>query len=60
MTVKELSYATTNSVKPLYLIISQISGYIEEKNGNKYLTLVSTDESKDAIKCMKNYRIKSC
>ena len=60
MTVKELSYATTNSVKPLYLIISQISGYIEEKNGNKYLTLVPTDESKDAIKCMKNYRIKSC
>ena len=35
VTVKELSYATTNSVKPLYLIISQVSGYIEEKNGNR-------------------------
>ena len=25
------------SVNPLYLLINQASGYIEEKNGNKYL-----------------------
>ena len=25
-----------NSVNPLYLIINEVDGYIEEKNGNKY------------------------
>ena len=33
-----------NSVNPLYLIINKINGYIEESNGNKYLTLVSANE----------------
>ena len=33
----------TNSLKPLYLVINKLSGCIEESNGNKYLTLVSTD-----------------
>ena len=27
-----------NSVNPLYLIIGEVDGYIEENNGNKYLT----------------------
>ena len=36
---------SVNSVIPLYLIINEINGYIEESNGNKYLMLVSTDES---------------
>ena len=36
---------TTNSVKPLWLIINKANGYIEESNGNKYLTLDSTDQS---------------
>ena len=26
-----------HSVNPLYLLINQLSGYIKEKNGNKYL-----------------------
>ena len=34
-----------NSVKPLYLIINKINGYIEESNGNKYLTPVPADRS---------------
>ena len=29
---------------------NRISGYFEEVNGNKYLTLVPTNESKDKIK----------
>ena len=34
----------------MYLIINKINGYIEGHNGNKYLTIVYTDESKDALK----------
>ena len=43
------------SVNPLYLIIDKVGGYIEEKNGNKYLVfdsteLHSTDENKEVLK----------
>ena len=41
--VRDLNYATNNSVNLLYLIINKINGYIEESNGNKYLRLVPTD-----------------
>ena len=34
----------------MYLIINKINGYIEESNGNKYLTLVPSEESKDTLK----------
>ena len=40
------SYETTNTAKLLYLIFNKINGYIEESNGNKYMTLVPTDENK--------------
>ena len=50
MNVKDLSYPTINSVNPLYLNINKIYEYIEESNGNKYLTLVPTDESKNTPK----------
>ena len=39
-----------NSVNPLYLIINKVNRYFEEINKNKYLTLVSTNESKEKIK----------
>ena len=39
-----------NTVNPLYFIIDKINVYIEEDNGNTYLTLVPTDESKDMPK----------
>ena len=41
---------TTNSVKLSFLIINKIIGYIKEINENKYLTLISADESKDTLK----------
>ena len=47
VTVKDLSYATTNSVKPLYHAINKTNWYIKESNGNKYLAQVPTDESRD-------------
>ena len=37
---------TISSVNPLYLRISNVSGYIKEKNGNKYLIFDSVEENK--------------
>ena len=48
--VQNLCYITINSVIPLYLIINNINGYIEEIHGNKYMTLIPTDESKDTLR----------
>ena len=39
-------YESIYSVNPLYLRINHASGYIEEKNGNKYLIFDSADETK--------------
>ena len=39
-----------NSVNPLYLGITRVNGYIEEKGINKYLVFDSTDENKDYLK----------
>ena len=37
ITIKNISdYENINSVNPLYLIIGEVVGFIEEKNGNKY------------------------
>ena len=51
-----IGYVTPTSVKPLYLIINKVNGYIDEYNGNKYLTLVHTGKGKDALN---TYGVKS-
>ena len=33
----------------MIIIIDKVDGYIEEKNGNKCLTLVSTDKNKEVL-----------
>ena len=43
-------WVKVNSVNPSYLIFSKANRNFEIINGNKYLTLVSTNESKDKIK----------
>ena len=43
------------SVNPLYLIFIKVNGYFEEINGNKYLMLVPTNESKGKIKKYEEY-----
>ena len=43
-----------NSVNPLYLGITRVNGYIEEKNLNKYLVFDSTDENKELLKKYKD------
>ena len=47
---KNLHYTAINSVNALYHIINKINGYTEESNGNRYLTLIPTDENKDTLK----------
>ena len=46
MTIKDSKYVKIYSVYTLYLIFKKVNGYFEENNGNKYLTLVPTNESK--------------
>ena len=37
ITIKDLDYVNIHSVNPLYLMFDKVDGYIDEKNGNKYL-----------------------
>ena len=43
-------YERIYSVNLLYLRINQASGYIEEKNGNKYLIFDTVNENKEVLK----------
>ena len=54
-----MKYVEINSVNPLYLIFSKAKGYFEEINKNKYLTLVSTNESKEITKNMMKFGVTS-
>ena len=47
MTIKYLKNVKING--PLYHIINKVNAYFEEINGNKHLTLVSTNENKEII-----------
>ena len=47
MTIKDLKHLKINSVNPVYLIFSKVNGHLEEIDKNKYLMLVSTNESKE-------------
>ena len=47
VTIKDSIYLKINSANPLYLIFIKVNGYCEEINGNKYLALVATNESKN-------------
>ena len=49
ITMEDSEYVKINGVNPLYLIIDKVDGCIEDKNGNKYLTLVSTDKNKEVL-----------
>ena len=50
ITIKRVSdRENINSVNLLYLMIGEVDGYIEENNGNKYLTFASTDKNKKVL-----------
>ena len=50
MTIKDLKSVKINSATPLYLMLNKMNRYFEEINGNKFLTLVASNESKEKIK----------
>ena len=57
--IKSISdYVNINSVNPLYLIIAEVDGYIEENNGNKYLTFASTAKNKKVLKNVQSFGMK--
>ena len=39
-----------NSVNPLYLTVGEIDGFIEEKEGSKYLNIALTDSKSELLK----------
>ena len=39
-------YESIHCVYPLYFVVGQVDGYIEEINGNKYLVLLSLMKTK--------------
>ena len=50
-TIKKVDdYESIYSVNPLYLRINHASGYIEDKNENKYLIFNSVDENNEVLK----------
>ena len=57
VTFKDLRYLKIYNVNPLYLNIIKTNGCFEKINGNKNLTLVLTNESKEV---MKKYEEQSC
>ena len=50
MTIIDLENVKIYSVNSLHLIFKKVDGYFEEINGNRYLKLVPTKESKEKIK----------
>ena len=50
VTIKDSKYVRIYGVNPLYLTFNKVNRYFEEINGNKYLTLVPANESKEKIK----------
>ena len=57
ITIKKIYYCENiHSVNPLYLPVNHASGYIEEKNGNKYLFFDdSVNENKNLLKNRKMF-----
>ena len=51
--MKNLDYLNIHSVNPLHFIFNNEDEYIEEKNGNKYLTFAFTDKKISIVKIQK-------
>ena len=55
VTVKKIANCNNiNSVNPLYLMINEMIGHFEEKNGSRYLVLDDVDENKELLKKYKD------
>ena len=49
ITKKHSKYVNIHSVNPLYIIIGEVDGSIEEQNLNKYLTFADTNKNKKVL-----------
>ena len=50
ITIKSVSDCENiTCVNPLFLMIGEVNGYIEENNGNEYLTFASIDKNKEVL-----------
>ena len=47
--IKKTEY-NINSVNPLYLLVGELNGYVEEKEGSKYLNISLTDSNNEVFK----------
>ena len=52
-------YIKIYSVNPLYLLFRYVNGYFGKINGNKYFSLVPTNENKEKIKKYEDLWIKA-
>ena len=51
ITIRKIDdYENIHCVNPLYLMIGKVDGFIEERNGSKYLAFDSTDENKEVLR----------
>ena len=39
----------TNNANPLYLLVNRIDGFVDEKEGDKYLNIASTDRNSEVL-----------
>ena len=46
-----------NSANPLYLLVHRIDGFVEEKEGSKYLNIASTDRNSEVLKNMQKFGV---
>ena len=47
--MKDSDYVKIKSVNLLYMMIGKVNGYIEEKNGSRYLAFDSADKTKEVL-----------
>ena len=59
MVIKDSKHIKANSVNLLHLMFNKMNGYFEDYNGNKYLKLVPTNESKEKLKMYEDCGLKS-
>ena len=46
-----------NSVNPIYLIVGKIDGFIEEKEGSKYLNIALSESNNEVLKNMQKFGV---
>ena len=50
ITKNDSKYVNIHSVNPLYFIVDKVDGFIEEKEGNKYLNFPFTENNTEVLK----------